>query len=50
MKTLLKAFALTTAALALVAAVFAALESIRPAPTPKMVFGSPEWREFMTAR
>jgi hypothetical protein len=50
MKTILKAFALTTAAIAFVATVFAALESIRPDPTPKMVFNSPEWREFMTAR
>jgi hypothetical protein len=56
MKTLLKTFTLATAtataaaALAAMATVFSTLEFIRPAQTPKMIFNSPEWREFMSAQ
>ena len=50
LKTIAQAAAFVACALAALASVFALLETIRPAPTPPMVMGSPEWVEFMTAR
>ena len=50
LKALAAAAAFVACAALALASVFALLETIRPAPTPPMVLGSPEWIEFMTAR
>ena len=50
LKALAAAAAFVACALAALASVFALLETVRPAPTPPMTLGSPEWVEFMTAR
>lgn len=50
LKTVARAAAVIACAALALASVFALLETIRPAPTPPMTLGSPEWVEFMTAR
>ena len=50
LKTIAQAAAFVACAALALASVFLILETIRPAPTPPMVLGSPEWVEFMTAR